>query len=125
MSFEIIIAQITSDFIKFFNKRDFDSLRKLLTNDFYTISDSVKKVYPENTDGKIAGLENVIAYWEKYTSAFPDVKIESGNYKISHEGKNITYEGRLENGKEFISRFVMNEYAKIESLVSQFMNQDE
>ncbi len=120
MSFEKIIQEVVSSFIHAFNKRDFENLKKILTPDFYLISDAVKQIYPENAEGKIAGSDNAIIFWEKMTRELPELLIEEGDFKITSNGKNIVYSGVLKDGKRFVSNFTMNEYAKIDSLVTKF-----
>ncbi|MCC7030397.1 MAG: hypothetical protein IT257_08830 [Chitinophagaceae bacterium] len=120
MHFISIIEKVTKDFIETFNKRDFDKLALFLATNFHIESENIPKIYPDATDIKIYGVNNAIEYWQRLVSYYPDFYFDNSVNSISHEGKNIFYIGKLQNGKPLHAKFTMNEYAKIEHMLVEY-----
>lgn len=118
--FQQIILRVTQSFIETFNKRDFEQLKHFLASNFFVESENIRKIFPDNIDGRLEGVPAVIAYWTLLAENFPDLRFDPDIDDITNDGKNIAYRGKLMNGKVFQARFTMNEYAKIECMVMDY-----
>lgn len=115
MTFESLIRRISDDFTNAWNQWDIDAMMKHLCSNVIITSPNISLVYPNNSDNKIVGKENVLAYWEK-------LKLIEGRIIVVQESfEKIDTVIRTVNrvvGKNILiyESFKLNEYGKIQEL---------
>ena len=115
MTFESLIKAIADDFTNAWNRWDIEAMMKHLCPNVLITSPNISLVYPSNSENKIVGKENVLAYWEKLKMIQgPIIVIQESFEKIDTV---IQTKNRIIGKNILINEsFKLNEYGKIQEL---------
>lgn len=115
MTFESLIRAIADDFTNAWNRWDIDAMMKHLCPNVLITSPNISLVDPSNSENKIVGKENVLAYWEKLKMIQgPIIVVQESFEKIDTV---IQTKNRIIGKNILITEsFKLNEYGKIQEL---------
>lgn len=119
MNIEDLLKNRTLEFIELWNHNKLHEVKGYLKEDIIVYSPNISIIYPENNDGFIKGIDQVIEYWAlliKHAGTFT-FTLESFN-KNDHDIYTISkIEGRHER---LYTWFNYNEYGKITKLKFEY-----
>lgn len=115
MRIEDLMKKTTEEFIQLWNKWDLDAAMKYFKDDIVFYSENVSKIYPENTEGKLVGRENVRLYWIELKRQIGELKFELEDFK-KVDNQIFTISRIIGQDKKLHSFFTYNEYGRLTEL---------